>query len=325
MLRGTSNASTCSQRRVQFESEQLPQDSDAEARELAPLTFLRRKTQSPCCCCALPRWAQWSACAASTYLGVAAFLMTIGQFLFYPGDFNRGEVLPSTLHCSHVRLRNARETTGIHCLFGSPAASSAPIFVVGGNAMNAYDSMATMPFLLRGDFEAFSMSLPGSQYGGSDPISSIWHTEENALEDATALLKYVHNRTGKAAVVFGWSIGSSIAAYLASGDKQVRCVILGNPFSSMRDEAMAFSYGIALPWLYLVSRWPTVEWAADIQVPAIVLSSGSDQVIPEEQHLEVYTAIADRDKLLLEKPRASHMDMEAFFTDLRAAFPQKCG
>ena len=61
-------------------------------------------------------------------------------------------------------------------------------------------------------------------------------------------------------VVFGWSLGSSVAAFVTSQKPElVQCVLLGNPFTSIRD--LEFS------GLFLVFLWKSKsEWTINYKI-----------------------------------------------------------
>lgn len=176
--------------------------------------------------------------------------------------------------------------------------------------MNMYDVLLNMDTILpteQQQWDLYSISFPGSQYAPN----TGWTTEGRAEEDAEDLLQYVHNLAGRAVVVYGWSLGTSVAASLAAKKSDaVQCVLLGNPFTSIRDVALAWTKNFAWPYLYLVDEWPTARWAKQFRAPTIVMSSTQDQVVPQEMHRKIYETVPS-EKFLVELP-LQHMDIDGF-------------
>jgi len=286
------------------------------------------------CCCVLPKWVALLLRAGTVFAASYPALYLFGHFAIYPGDSRvptPAQLAPGA--CEEFTFQGAggRSVPGIHCLRWSKSlggdkkdAAAAPAIVFGGNAMNMYDTALSMPGLLpRGhtSWEVFSMSLPGFQYS---PRRG-WTSQSGALEDAKGLLAYVRERTGQDSVVIGWSLGSSLAAGLAAaGDAAgVKCVILGNPFTTMREEALAVTHGLVAPWVVLLDEWPTASWARSLRVPTIVVSGTEDRLIPPRMHTAVYNAVSSDKKRLIER-QAAHMNFGAFARPLWEAIPEVC-
>eukprot|EP00419_Tripos_fusus_P063708 CAMPEP_0172916210 /NCGR_PEP_ID=MMETSP1075-20121228/195883_1 /TAXON_ID=2916 /ORGANISM="Ceratium fusus, Strain PA161109" /LENGTH=270 /DNA_ID=CAMNT_0013775459 /DNA_START=140 /DNA_END=949 /DNA_ORIENTATION=- len=249
----------------------------------------------------------------------------LANALMYPGD----DYVPSRSQfgkwwggsCSEFNFTTSDKSyaPGINCRL--KAQDGVPIIMFGGNAMNMYDSVMpeSMPSMLPTNvpFNVFSMSLAGSRYAPRTGDFSI----EQSLKDANSLLTFVHNQTGKASVLFGWSLGTAVAASIAADASPdlVRCVVLGNPFTSMHAEAAAFLHlpeWLLKPWLGGVALLPTVMWAKTFRAPTAVLASTEDEVIPSSMHMAVYKAVASDTKFIIQE-KATHNELRAFVQPLR--------
>lgn len=275
----------------------------------------------PCCCCGggclVPRWSSWPLCLLTVYMVLLPFLFVLGHFMVYPGDpwedYDESACKTFTFTAQHNKTLR-----GIECAHGGEgeeALAPIPAIVFGGNGMNMYSSAAYMPSLLPRStpWRVFSISFPGDQYAGG---TSGWTSMDEALEEAKALLTYVSGQTSQPIVVFGWSLGSSLAAGLvaSASQDQVRCLLLGNPFTSMRDMGLSFTLYLAAPYLFLLDKWPTARWVQSVRVPTIVMSSLEDEVVPARMHTTVYNVVAARQKVLIDK-EASHMQFRSFTLD----------
>jgi len=256
----------------------------------------------------------------------------LADALMYPGD----NFVPSRSmlrkwwggSCSEFNFTTLDESyaPGITCRL--KAQDGVPVIIFGGNAMNMYDSVmpGSMPSMLPtgASLNVFSMSLAGSRYAPRTGDFSI----EQSLKDAKSLLTHVHNQTGKASVLFGWSLGTAVAASIAADASpgMVRCVVLGNPFTTMHEEAAAFLHlpvWLLKPWLSRVALLPTVMWAKMLHVPTVVLASTDDEVIPSSMHSAVYKAVTSDKKLIIEK-KATHNELGAFVQPLRRFLEESC-
>jgi pimeloyl-ACP methyl ester carboxylesterase len=205
----------------------------------------------------------------------------------------------------------------MHCSTDDREQERVPAVLLGGNGMNEYSSMApgSLSSLLANvenfSWDFFSLSYSGKQYAPRTGSMS----QDQSLDDAVDLVSFISNSTRRRVVLFGWSLGTAVAAGLAETmAADVRCIILGNPFTDMHSEAAAVlrvPLFLLRPWSMLLDPWPTLRWARDFQVPTIVMSSAKDELIPAAMHRAVYDAVGSRQKDFIER-NASHMDFRAF-------------
>lgn len=269
-----------------------------------------------CCRCLVPRWSRWPICFAVVYAVLSPFVYFIGHFAVYPGDPFKYD---GDLTCTEFSFSSpastddssGRRTPGVRCLYGKKGDNPTPALVFGGNAMNMYSSALTMPFILpeTESWEVFSISMPGAQYAPREG----WTTPDVALQDAEALLAHIFEESRRPSAIFGWSLGSSLAAGLAARapTERVQCVMLGNPFTSIRAVALSWTFYLVVPYIYLFDDWPTESWVRHFQAPTIVLSSNYDSVVPLPMHRAVFAAANASKKQLIER-NASHMAFRPF-------------
>eukprot|EP00929_Paragymnodinium_shiwhaense_P056258 TRINITY_DN28162_c0_g1_i1.p1 TRINITY_DN28162_c0_g1~~TRINITY_DN28162_c0_g1_i1.p1 ORF type:complete len:345 (+),score=47.42 TRINITY_DN28162_c0_g1_i1:99-1133(+) len=290
-----------------------------------------------CCrcfwCCGLPPRFGWIACLFGVYIVLIPVFYYCGWLGMYPGDGWEGpDAQKAMRNCdvvhvaSELHKANPSQMPVLRCMVNPGKTSPQSVVLFGGNAMNMYTSMYSMPFVLPASrtYDVFASSYPGEQYGNPNG----WASQDSMTKQAMSLMKHVENATGVPPVVFGWSIGTSVAAATASSYPagRLKCVILGNPFTDMQSMVLRLTYYLTLPWLFVFDQWPTEKWASSIKAPTIVLSSTADQVIPAWMHNRVFEALpgASNDtEALLEEP-VGHMDIEAFQDGLQDAFLRLC-
>jgi len=139
-------------------------------------------------------------------------------------------------------------------------------------------------------------------------------TERGIYRDADAAWRYLIDDRGMAAnniVIFGRSLGASVASWLAA-QQQPLALIVESSFTSVPDIAQDL-----YPWL--PARWlsrfdhATRDYVRDVRCPILVVHSRDDEIIPFH-HGEAIFAAANEPRTLL-AIRGSHND--AFLRDER--------
>jgi len=139
-------------------------------------------------------------------------------------------------------------------------------------------------------------------------------TERGIYRDADAAWHYLIEDRGTVAdniVIFGRSLGASVASWLAA-QHQPLALIVESSFTSVPDIAQEL-----YPWL--PARWlsrfdhATREYVRDVRCPILVVHSHDDEIIPFH-HGEAIFAAANEPRTLL-AIRGSHND--AFLRDER--------
>jgi pimeloyl-ACP methyl ester carboxylesterase len=104
-------------------------------------------------------------------------------------------------------------------------------------------------------------------------------TEENMYAQAKEVYKLAHSRFGTdSIIVYGKSLGSGVASYIASREK-CRSLILETPYSSIPDLVRRYAF------IYPVSRmlhfkFPVIDYLPDVKAPVTIFHGTSDNVIP---------------------------------------------
>ncbi|MFW6193297.1 MAG: alpha/beta hydrolase [Gemmatimonadota bacterium] len=171
-------------------------------------------------------------------------------------------------------------------------------------------SLAGRAFIARrlaaSGFDVFLVEYRG--YGRSEGRPH----EKGLYRDASAALRHVLEERGTPparVVVAGHSLGSAVAAHLASRER-VGAAVLTRAFPSVPKLA-ARIYG----WLpdALFRGWPTQRfeterWAREIAAPVLVARGEADRLVPRDQSRRVHQA-AGPGAAWLEVPGAGHDDL----------------
>jgi len=246
-----------------------------------------------------------------TYVSLIPFVEWAAYGLLYAGDYYADK-----RQCTEFDFKSfdSSDLKGLQCHAGAESEQRRPAIVFGGNAMDMYDSAQHMPMMLpQGEsWAVYSMSMPGRQYAGGRHVET---SPEEAIQEALALLAHVKGETGQQVVIFGWSLGSSLAAGLAAhaAPGNIACLLLGNPFTSFSELASKLTGGLASLYSYLLDKWTTADWVAKVQAPTVVYSSLRDSLIPVRMHTEVYERAAAKKKMLIER-QTGHMSFRPFMS-----------
>ncbi|UCE99568.1 MAG: alpha/beta hydrolase [Planctomycetota bacterium] len=168
----------------------------------------------------------------------------------------------------------------------------------GGNMMHRLDSINIFYNL---GLNCFIFDYRG--YGNSEGKP----TEEGTYLDAAAAYKWLTEEKKMSPdniIIFGRSLGGSIAAQLASKVK-ARALILESSFTSYVDMGKKFYPYMPVRWFASYS-YRTINYIKDVHCPVMVIHSRNDEIVPFEFSLELHEA-ANEPKELIELS-GSHND-----------------
>jgi pimeloyl-ACP methyl ester carboxylesterase len=206
------------------------------------------------------------------FAGITLFLYFFQErMIFFPQPTAPGNADRYAAHAITIR-HGEIDLTG--WFFNAEIGQDQPLVVYyGGNAedvslnFTSLDRFATQSFLF--------MNYRG--YGGSGGSPSQAALCADALFVLDTVLKDYGIDPGNV-ILMGRSLGSGVAVQVASR-RRVGGVILVTPFDSLTNVARAH-YPIFPVRLLLKHRFDSASLAADISIPALLLSAANDQVVP---------------------------------------------
>ena len=152
----------------------------------------------------------------------------------------------------------------------------------GGNMMHRLDSINILYSL---GLNCFIFDYRG--YGNSQGKPS----EEGTYQDVTAAYKWLTEKKKVSptdVIIFGRSLGASIAAQLAS-KVEAGSLIIESSFTSYADIGKKFYPYMPVRWFARFS-YKTIDYVKDVHYPVMVIHSRNDEVVPFEFGLELYEA-----------------------------------
>lgn len=247
------------------------------------------------------------AIVASYGLVVAAVYLMQGRMLYLPGV--PGRTLTMTPADAGMDYEDVSiETSDGIRLHGwyIPGRSSRVLLFFHGNAGNISHRLESIRQFLELGLSVLIIDYRGyGQSGGSISEAGIYR-------DADAAWNYLREvRGAKDIVVFGRSLGASVAARLAA-KRHASALIVESSFTSVPDIAQELYPWLPARWLTRLQH-ATRDYIRDVRCPVLVVHSRDDEIIPFHHGQAIYDA-APEPRTLLEL-RGTHND--AFVRDQR--------
>lgn len=233
----------------------------------------------------------------------------IERALIYPFD-------PTYVTPGQAGLRGVREqrfeTGGVTVMIwtAAPRPGKPVIFYLHGNAGGLKDRAGRFKH-----FQAQGYGIIAPAYRGSS--GSTGQPSEPAISGDVHAIWRKFTNTKTPVVLYGESLGTGVAigllARLASdptkGSVPADAVILEAPFTSLVDVAR-HAYPQIDPLLdHMTNYWNSLERAASITAPLLVLHGTQDTLIPVEQGRAIFDAARSPTKRFLAVKGAGHTDI----------------
>jgi fermentation-respiration switch protein FrsA (DUF1100 family) len=154
-----------------------------------------------------------------------------------------------------------------------------------GNGGNMMYFLETVNFLNKLGLNCFIFDYRG--YGSSQGAPD----EDGTYLDARAAYRWLTKKKGidpRSIILFGWSLGGSIAAYLATKVKPM-ALIIESSFTSYRAIGQKFYPYMPVKW-FARFNYPTIDYVRKVTCPVLVVHSRHDEIIPFEFGLQIYDA-----------------------------------
>lgn len=149
------------------------------------------------------------------------------------------------------------------------------------------------------------VDYPGYGRSPGPPSEAALH----AAADAALAFAYAQ-RPSRPVVLWGWSLGAAVAIPLAGrSGGQVAGLVAASPWTTLEDVAAAH-FPRFLVRLLLRERYDSLQAAAAVRAPALVLHGQRDGIIPAEQGRRIAAALGGSTRHV-EVPGAGHNDLLA--------------
>ncbi len=170
-----------------------------------------------------------------------------------------------------------------------------------GNAGNISHRLESIEIFHRLELNVFIIDYRG--YGQSEGKIS----EQGTYRDAEAAWNYLINTqgiNGQQIIIFGRSLGASIASWLASKHTPA-ALIIESGFTSVPSMGQRFYPFLPIRWLTHF-KYDTRQYVKNISCPVMVAHSKNDEIIPYDEGREIFDAAAEPKQFL--EMRGGHND-----------------
>jgi fermentation-respiration switch protein FrsA (DUF1100 family) len=233
---------------------------------------------------------------AALYASACVSFQLFGRkMLYHP---NADVVAPERAGVSAVRLRTADGETLV--AWWAPPAQGAPVFLF-------FDGNGGRPEIGEGRWKRITETGAGflAVYYRGYSGSTGRPTEKGLHQDARAGYDWLiaQGFTPQDIVIHGFSLGSSVAAKLAS-ERPARALILEAPFTAAVDVAKRKA-----PWaplqLIMSDQYRSRDWIGEVRMPVLVAHGDRDHVIPFAHGQRLY-ALANEPKRFVQMAGSDH-------------------
>lgn len=167
-----------------------------------------------------------------------------------------------------------------------PAKNSEPtVLFCHGNGGNIFHRLDSINIFYNLGLSCFIFDYRG--YGNSEGKPG----EEGTYRDAQAAYKWLTKEKKVPAdniIIFGRSLGASIAAQLATKVK-AKALIVESAFTSYVDIGRKFYPYMPVRWFAMFS-YTTIDYIKNVHCPIMIIHSRNDETVPFEFGLELYEA-----------------------------------
>ncbi len=241
---------------------------------------------------------------ACIYLGLIAFVYYIqSSLIYYPNMPGRN--LVATPENIGLKYQNVQLVTAdginLHGWFIPSSSAKGTVVFFHGNAGNISHRLESIDVFNELDLNVFIIDYRG--YGQSEGKL----TEKGTYRDAEAAWIYLTETRGisaKKIIIFGRSLGASIATWLAS-KKTPTALIIESGFTSVPSMAKRIYPFLPVSWLTYF-KYDTKNYVKNISCPVLVVHSKNDEIIPFDEGLEIFEAAPETKQFL--EMRGGHND-----------------
>jgi uncharacterized protein len=229
---------------------------------------------------------------AAIYVATLSAVYLAQTWLLFPTQLARAgrPRLPLSAKRLEIRASGGERLAGVRMSAENGNAERAPLLLgFGGNGWNA-ENVAVYLHDLFPNAEVVAFHYRGYWPSAGRPSAKA------LLADSLQIFDHLESGRGRHVVAVGFSIGSSVAAYLAQ-HRPLAGMILVTPFDSL--EALAREhYWWAPVGLLLRHNMPTIDFIRHTSLPTAFIAAGRDVVVPlrrsEPLRLAIPKLIFDR-------------------------------
>lgn len=217
------------------------------------------------------------------------------DLIFYPNMPGRNLVYtPQNIGLAYEDIRfETKDNISLHGWFIPNENAKATLLFFHGNAGNISHRLESIDIFHRLGMNVFIFDYRG--YGQSE--GNI--TEKGTYRDAEAAWKYLTYTRGintDEIILFGRSLGASIASWLASKNTPA-ALIIESGFTSVAGMGQRLYPFLPVRWLTRF-KYNTKKYVENVLCPVLVAHSRNDEIIPYDEGREIFNAASEPKQFL---------------------------
>ena len=218
---------------------------------------------------------------ATFYLSVVALMYLLQDRMLFAAPYAPQTELPRGAEWVEIRTK---ENLVLNAIYISAGKDADQVLFFHGNGSSAIYEMDRGLALNAAGFSVLLAEYPG--YGGSQGKPSAASLLSTALDS----YQWLENRSKGAIHVYGHSLGSGVAMYVAS-EREIASVVLEASYDSLENVAAAH-----YPWLpvrYLFrNNIKTDDFSVNVSAPILFIHGTKDRVIPIRFGRKLHESVA---------------------------------
>jgi pimeloyl-ACP methyl ester carboxylesterase len=243
----------------------------------------------------------WIACLCAALYGVLASAAFFYQRdVMYPAPSNTVE--PRAAGATLERIL-APDGTTVYALYARAAKGAPTVVHFHGNGEDLAGQAWLVQAMREAGVGAYPVEYPGYGWAKDRPAN-----EDSIYAAAEVALKHLQTKLGvprDAIVLQGQSLGTGVAVEMARRGYGTKLVLI-SPYTSMVDMAALVAPWLPVKWI-VRDRYDTLDKAATLDLPALVIHGTSDEVVPFEMGRRVAALLPKAD--LVAVPDGHHTDL----------------
>jgi pimeloyl-ACP methyl ester carboxylesterase len=221
------------------------------------------------------------------YAAISLYIYYIQAGLIYYPDMP-GRNLVATPESIGLNFQNVEiitdDNVSLHGWFIANNNAKKTVLFFHGNAGNISHRLESIEIFHRLELNVFIIDYRG--YGQSEGKT----TEQGTYRDAEAAWNYLNTQgiNEQQIIIFGRSLGASIASWLAS-KRTPAALIIESGFTSIPSMGQRFYPFLPIRWLTHF-KYDTKKYVKNISCPVMIAHSRDDEIIPYVEGREIFQA-----------------------------------
>ncbi len=235
-------------------------------------------------------------------IGIALYYLQ-EKLMFHPEPLPRDYIYNFNIPFKEINIpMNSRDTLNLVQFFPKAGIVKGVVLYFHGNRGNINRYVKYAQNFTKNDYEVWMADYPG--YGKTTGKLS----EENLYKQALEVYKLAHSKFSEdSIIIFGKSLGSGIASWLAS-KKSCKRLILETPYYSMPD--LFSHYAPIYPTAAMAHfKFPTFRYLQEVKAPVTIFHGNEDDVIPYDKGYKLTKEFKPGDELItIEKGKHNNLN-----------------